>query len=40
MTLVYFFFACAAIIVGYLGYAGIRSYVLSKPTWPFKKAQK
>lgn len=38
MTLVYFIFASVAIVVGYLGYAFVKAYVLSKPTWPFKKA--
>lgn len=38
MTLVYFFFVSAAVVLGYLGYAAVKAYVLSKPTWPFKKA--
>ena len=38
MTLVYFFAGSVAIVVGYLAYAFVKAYVLSKPTWPFKKA--
>lgn len=40
MTLVYFFFASAAIILGYLGYAFASAYILNKPTWPFFKKVK
>ena len=38
MTLVYSIALIAAVILGYLGYAFVQAFILSKPTWPFRKA--